>query len=67
MVYGGVQLEQLQLNEETLWSGGPHGCDNPDAYSHLSNVRKPLREGRYVEAEDEAQKMPTGGAWLAGI
>jgi alpha-L-fucosidase 2 len=57
MVYGGIQMEQLQLNEETLWSGGPHCYDNPDAYSHLSNVRKLLREGKYVEAENEAQKM----------
>ncbi|MDF7799583.1 glycoside hydrolase family 95 protein [Pontiellaceae bacterium B1224] len=57
MVYGGVQLEQLQLNEETLWSGGPHCYDNPEAYSHLSNVRKLLRAGEYIQAEDEAQKM----------
>jgi alpha-L-fucosidase 2 len=57
MVYGGVQLEQLQLNEETLWSGGPHCYDNPEAYSHLSSVRKLLREGEYVQAENEAQKM----------
>lgn len=57
MVYGGVQLEQLQLNEETLWSGGPHSYDNPEAYSHLSNVRKLLKDGEYIQAEDEAQKM----------
>lgn len=23
MVYGGVQKEEIQLNEETFWSGGP--------------------------------------------
>ena len=23
MVYGGADTEQLQLNEETFWSGGP--------------------------------------------
>jgi alpha-L-fucosidase 2 len=57
MVYGGIQLEQLQLNEETLWSGGPHCYDNPDAYAHLETVRQLLRDGKYVEAEDEAQKM----------
>ncbi|MGJ8641612.1 MAG: glycosyl hydrolase family 95 catalytic domain-containing protein [Opitutaceae bacterium] len=57
MVYGGVQLEQLQLNEDTLWSGGPHSYDNPEAYSHLSNVRQLLKDGEYVKAEDEAQKM----------
>jgi len=24
MVYGGVVNEQIQLNEETVWGGGPH-------------------------------------------
>lgn len=57
MVYGGVQLEQLQLNEDTLWTGGPHSYDNPEAYSHLSNVRQLLKDGKYVEAEKEAQNM----------
>ncbi len=31
MVFGGVQSERLQLNEDTLWSGGPGDWDNPDA------------------------------------
>jgi alpha-L-fucosidase 2 len=57
MVYGGIQTEHLQLNEETLWSGGPHVYDNPDAYSHLQTVRNLLDNGDYLEAEDEAQKM----------
>ena len=39
MVFGGVEQEHLQLNEETLWSGGPQSYDNPDAYSHLEDVR----------------------------
>ena len=57
MVYGGVQMEHLQMNEETLWNGGPHSYDNPDAYGHLAEVRKLLNEGDYVKAEDLAQKM----------
>jgi len=57
MVYGGIQTEHIQLNEETLWSGGPHNYDNPDAYNHLSKVRALLNEGEYIKAEDEAQKM----------
>ncbi len=35
MVFGGIEQEHLQLNEDTLWSGGPHRYDNPDAYQHL--------------------------------
>ena len=29
----GLSRSDLQLNEDTLWSGGPHDYDNPDAYS----------------------------------
>lgn len=57
MVYGGVEQEWLQLNEDTLWSGGPHCYDNPEAYQHFALVRKLLKEGKYAEAEDLAQKM----------
>ena len=28
MVFGGIQQERLQLNEDTLWSGGPHDWNN---------------------------------------
>ena len=24
MVYGGIEREEIQLNEETFWAGGPH-------------------------------------------
>ncbi|NND07643.1 MAG: glycoside hydrolase family 95 protein [Saprospiraceae bacterium] len=57
MVYGGVDEEHLQLNEETLWSGGPHSYDNPEAYGHLSRVRKLLEQGEYIAAEELAEKM----------
>jgi alpha-L-fucosidase 2 len=57
MVYGGVDQEHLQLNEDTLWSGGPHCYDNPDAYQHLATVRQLLERGEYADAEATAQKM----------
>ena len=57
MVYGGIEQEHLQLNEDTLWSGGPHCYDNPDAYQHLASVRELLERGEYAEAEATAQKM----------
>ena len=31
MVYGGVPSERIGLNDDTLWSGGPKECDNPEA------------------------------------
>jgi len=57
MVYGGIEQERLQLNEDTLWSGDPHCYDNPDAYQHLATVREQLERGEYAEAEATAQKM----------
>ena len=57
MIYGGIHQEQLQLNEETLWNGGPHDYSNPDAYQHLATVRRLLEEGKYTEAEETAEKM----------
>ncbi len=57
MVYGGIEQEHLQLNEDTLWSGGPHCYDNPDAYQHLATVRELLEQGEYLDAEATAQKM----------
>ena len=57
MVYGGIEQEHLQLNEDTLWSGGPHDYDNPDAYQLLATVREQLEQGEYLDAEATAQKM----------
>ncbi|HUT10087.1 MAG TPA: glycoside hydrolase family 95 protein [Thermoguttaceae bacterium] len=57
MIYGGVQQEQLQINEDTLWHGGPHDYSNPEAYSHLATVRQLLEDGEYDKAETEAEKM----------
>ncbi|TWT80736.1 hypothetical protein CA13_21820 [Planctomycetes bacterium CA13] len=57
MVYGGVDQERLQLNEDTLWSGGPHSYDNSEAYGHLATVRGLLETGEYAKAEETAQKM----------
>ena len=57
MIYGGIQQEQLQINEDTLWSGGPHDYSNPEAYSHLATVRQLLEDGEFDKAEAEAEKM----------
>lgn len=40
MVYGGVVNEQIQLNEETVWGGGPHRNDSPKAFGVLPKVRE---------------------------
>jgi len=50
MVFGGVQTERVQLNEDTLWSGGPHCYDHPGAREHLDAVRRLIREQKFSQA-----------------
>ena len=51
MVFGGVTLERLQLNEDSVWSGGFTDRVNPDARRYLPQIRQLLSEGRIREAE----------------
>jgi alpha-L-fucosidase 2 len=48
MVFGGVPQERLQLNEDTLWAGGPYDPANPDALEVLPKVRELIFAGRYA-------------------
>ena len=58
MVFGGVQAERLQLNEDTLWSGAPRDWNNPDAKSHLAEVRRlVLEQEDYVAADAVCKRM----------
>lgn len=57
MVFGGVGVERLQLNEDTLWSGGPSAWDNPGAREVLPQIRGLVAAGRYVDADAAAQRM----------
>jgi alpha-L-fucosidase 2 len=51
MVFGGVAREELQLNEATLWTGGPYQPTNEQALPHLAQVRELIFAGRYAEAQ----------------
>ena len=53
MIYGGTDVEELQLNEETFWSGSPHDNNSPEAREHLQEVRDLIFAGR----EEEAHKV----------
>lgn len=52
MVYGIPGIEQIQLNEETLWAGSPNNNYNPHALEYLPQIRQLLFEGRWREAQD---------------
>ncbi|NBW08068.1 MAG: glycoside hydrolase family 95 protein [Caulobacteraceae bacterium] len=55
MVFGGVARERLQLNDSSLWAGGPYSPANPEALAALPEVRRLVFEGRYPEAQTLAQ------------
>ena len=46
MVYGGTDTEEIQLNEETFWSGSPHDNNSPEAKAHLQQVRDSIFAGK---------------------
>jgi len=50
MVFGGIDSERIQLNEETIWDGFPRDVNNPEAFKALPDVRRLLFEGRNEEA-----------------
>jgi len=57
MIYGNVVTETLQLNEHTLWSGGPNRNDNILALDSLQVIRKLVLEGKQKDAEKLANKV----------
>jgi len=50
MVFGDVNKERIQLNEESMWSGSPEENNNPNSYRALNKIRQLLFDGRYKEA-----------------
>lgn len=57
MVFGGTADERLQINESTLWGGVPHDYTNPEAYSHLEEIRRLIFVGQVEEAEKLSETM----------
>lgn len=60
MIFGGVQHERLQLNEESVWTGKPNDFVNPEARKSLPKIRKLLFAGKYAEAQALASKTMMG-------
>ena len=50
MVYGGTNEEEIQLNEETFWSGSPHNNNSLESKEHLQEVRDLIFEGKEKDA-----------------
>jgi len=56
MVYGGTDSEEIQLNEETFWSGSPHHNNSEEAKAHLQEVRDLIFAGKEMEAHEIIDK-----------
>ncbi len=56
MVFGDLNNERLQLNEETIWAGEPGNNIPQNAYESIQQIRKLLFEGKYKEAQDLSNK-----------
>ena len=53
MVYGGTDTEEIQLNEETFWSGSPHDNNSRESLQYLPEVRRLI----FDDKEGEAAKL----------
>ena len=51
MVFGTPAQERIQINEETIWGGGPHNNVNYAAKDGLDQIRTALWEGRRSDAQ----------------
>jgi alpha-L-fucosidase 2 len=56
MVFGGPSIDEIQINEETIWGGSPHNNVNPKAKEYLGEIRRLIFEGRNAEAQALCQK-----------
>jgi alpha-L-fucosidase 2 len=60
MVFGKTGTERIQLNEESVWTGGPVERANPESLKNLDKIRQLLFEGKYAEADRLAQEKIMG-------
>ncbi|RGP71241.1 alpha-l-fucosidase 2 [Fusarium longipes] len=56
MVYGRTSTELLQLNEDSVWYGGPQDRTPRDAYSNLATLRQLIRDEKHQDAEALARE-----------
>ncbi|MBR6178509.1 MAG: glycoside hydrolase family 95 protein [Bacteroidales bacterium] len=56
MVFGNPKHDELQLNEETFWAGGPHNNIPQNAYKELDHVRNLIFEDKNAEAQEIINK-----------
>ena len=60
MVFGNINMDTIQFNEESLWAGSQKDANNPEALNYLPEIRRLLFEGKNKEAYDLAEKYLLG-------
>lgn len=60
MVFGRVDSERVQLNDDTFWSGKRYDSNNPEALPNLPIIRRLIKEGEYQKAMDLANEKLMG-------
>ena len=60
MQFGNIENERIQVNEESIWYGGKKDRINPDALSHLPEVRRLVAEGKISAAQELMGAVMTG-------
>ena len=60
MVFGNIESERIQVNEESIWYGGKKDRINPDAREYLPEVKKLIREGKISAAQELMGTVLTG-------
>src|SRR5690606_19010665 len=60
MIFGTVKREHVQLNEDSIWYGGPVDRNNPDALRYLPKIRELLFKGEIKKAEQLAAMALSG-------
>lgn len=72
MVFGGIANERIQLNEDTLWAGGPYDPANTDARAALPLVRRLIFDGpvsrgtRAHRSEDDGSALEADAVSASG-
>lgn len=60
MVFGQIQKEQIQVNEESIWYGKRRERINPDAKENLPKIREYIRNGQIQNAQKLMSLAMTG-------
>jgi len=51
MVFGNVDTERLQLNEDTIWAGGPYDQSNTKGAAALGQIRQSVFQNQWSQAQ----------------